>query len=265
MEGRAPVDQHVLRAGLRPDDAGEDLGGVLQRPRHPQRQHHHGAARSGRAGRGMRQHGFRRHVEGGRPGPAQGAGAIGGRGCRRAPPGRGRSMPACSGTGSSSPPMTARRGRRPAKALGSPEDLRVCRLQLHSDGSLFVVVTALRQGGKFLADGPGLYRSKDGARTWEIVNKAATAPLAEGFHGRSQGQPHHLRGRCRCRRQETGRPVPHDRRRGHLVAAGPQGTRAFRRVPESQAPGVDLHDADRGCPRCRAVAEQGQRRYLVGA
>jgi photosystem II stability/assembly factor-like uncharacterized protein len=33
-------------------------------------------------------------------------------------------------------------------------------------------VTALRKGRQYLVEGPGLYRSKDGARTWEWINRS---------------------------------------------------------------------------------------------
>jgi photosystem II stability/assembly factor-like uncharacterized protein len=56
--------------------------------------------------------------------------------------------------------------------LGVPENMRTCRLQLHTDGSLFVLITALRKDGQYLSAGAGLYRSKDGARTWELVNRS---------------------------------------------------------------------------------------------
>jgi photosystem II stability/assembly factor-like uncharacterized protein len=59
-----------------------------------------------------------------------------------------------------------------SQGLGSAANLRVYRLALHADGTLFALVTAKRQGGKFLAEGAGLYRSTDGAGKWEPVNAA---------------------------------------------------------------------------------------------
>ncbi|MGC8638363.1 MAG: WD40/YVTN/BNR-like repeat-containing protein [Isosphaeraceae bacterium] len=60
--------------------------------------------------------------------------------------------------------------------LGSPEDMRVCRLQLHRDGSLFALVTAkLDAHRQFVKKGPGIYRSSDGAEHWKLVN--ASCPL----------------------------------------------------------------------------------------
>ena len=49
--------------------------------------------------------------------------------------------------------------------------LRACRLILHGDGTLFCLVTALRKDGKYVAEGPGLYRSTDG----EPPGSASTA------------------------------------------------------------------------------------------
>jgi len=52
---------------------------------------------------------------------------------------------------------------------------RVCRVALHADGTLFALVTAKRDGRRFVAEGPGLYRSRDRGATWTLVN--ASRPL----------------------------------------------------------------------------------------
>jgi photosystem II stability/assembly factor-like uncharacterized protein len=49
---------------------------------------------------------------------------------------------------------------------------RVSRVSIHSDGTLFALVTALRQNGRFQSEGVGLYRSTDGAEHWTLVNKS---------------------------------------------------------------------------------------------
>jgi photosystem II stability/assembly factor-like uncharacterized protein len=59
--------------------------------------------------------------------------------------------------------------------LGAPGNMRTCRLQLCADGTLFALVTAMRRDGRFQSDGVGLYRSRDGAKTWE--NVTASHPL----------------------------------------------------------------------------------------
>ncbi|KPL01530.1 MAG: hypothetical protein AMK75_04395 [Planctomycetes bacterium SM23_65] len=50
------------------------------------------------------------------------------------------------------------------------------RVLLHSDGTLFALVTAKRQPGRtygpFLTEGVGLYRSKDAGEHWEQINKS---------------------------------------------------------------------------------------------
>ena len=56
--------------------------------------------------------------------------------------------------------------------LGSASDMRTCRMQLHADGTLFVLITALRKNGQLQADGPGVYRSKDSGETWELANRS---------------------------------------------------------------------------------------------
>jgi photosystem II stability/assembly factor-like uncharacterized protein len=56
--------------------------------------------------------------------------------------------------------------------LGDPLNMRVSRVILHKDGTLFAMICAKRAGrGKpLMSEGVGLYRSRDGAETWEKVN-----------------------------------------------------------------------------------------------
>ena len=56
--------------------------------------------------------------------------------------------------------------------LGHTRNMRVYRVILHKDGTLFAIVCAKRPGsGKpLMSEGVGLYRSRDGARTWEKAN-----------------------------------------------------------------------------------------------
>jgi len=62
---------------------------------------------------------------------------------------------------------------RKSAGLGDPDNMRVCKLLLHADGTLFVLVTGMRvpANGPFTTKGVGLYRSRDGGDSWELVNK----------------------------------------------------------------------------------------------
>jgi photosystem II stability/assembly factor-like uncharacterized protein len=60
--------------------------------------------------------------------------------------------------------------KKASRGLGAPGNMRVCRVALHADGTLFALVTAKRKDGQFLAEGTGLYRSTDGADNWEALN-----------------------------------------------------------------------------------------------
>jgi photosystem II stability/assembly factor-like uncharacterized protein len=60
-----------------------------------------------------------------------------------------------------------------SQGLGAPGiNVRACRIILHPDGTLFCLVTALRKEGRYIAQGPGLYRSSNGAATWEWINRS---------------------------------------------------------------------------------------------
>ena len=53
-----------------------------------------------------------------------------------------------------------------------PEYMYPCRIQLHKDGTLLVLLTGRKIDNRYYIDkGPGLYRSTDGAKTWELINK----------------------------------------------------------------------------------------------
>jgi hypothetical protein len=56
--------------------------------------------------------------------------------------------------------------------LGHPLNMRVSRVILHKDGTLLAMICAMRpaQGKPLMSEGVGLYRSRDGAETWEKVN-----------------------------------------------------------------------------------------------
>jgi photosystem II stability/assembly factor-like uncharacterized protein len=56
--------------------------------------------------------------------------------------------------------------------LGDPKNMRVSRVVRHADGTLFAMVCAKRpaQGQPLMSEGVGLYRSADGAQTWQKVN-----------------------------------------------------------------------------------------------
>jgi hypothetical protein len=58
--------------------------------------------------------------------------------------------------------------------LGHPDNLRVYCVIRHRDGTLFAAICARRSaaGRPLQPEGVGLYRSNDGAETWEKINES---------------------------------------------------------------------------------------------
>lgn len=70
---------------------------------------------------------------------------------------------------------------RPTAAIGSAQNRRVARVQLHGDGTLFALVTALKQGEGFVDEGPGLYRSPDRGASWTLINRGTRLRWPKDF------------------------------------------------------------------------------------
>ena len=65
--------------------------------------------------------------------------------------------------------------------LGDGANLRVCDVQIHPDGTLFALITALRKDGKFQSGGVGLYRSSDGGDSWQCLTSSISALWPKAF------------------------------------------------------------------------------------
>jgi photosystem II stability/assembly factor-like uncharacterized protein len=61
---------------------------------------------------------------------------------------------------------------RKSHGLGDPKNLRVYRVILHQDGTLFATICSKRpaRGQPLMRAGVGVYRSRDGAETWEKIS-----------------------------------------------------------------------------------------------
>ena len=90
--------------------------------------------------------------------------------------------------------------------LGHPKNMRVSRLILHKDGSLFAMLCAKRPGpGKpLMSEGVGLYRSGDGAETWAKVNASRTFLYPKDFSVHPDDSDLILVGTCDSRQDESG-------------------------------------------------------------
>jgi photosystem II stability/assembly factor-like uncharacterized protein len=76
--------------------------------------------------------------------------------------------------------------------------MRVSKVVLHQDGTLFAMICAKRPGaGKpLLGEGVGLYRSRDGAESWQKVNATQTFLYSKDFSVHPADSRHLLVGVC---------------------------------------------------------------------
>lgn len=82
--------------------------------------------------------------------------------------------------------------------LGHSDNLRVYRVILHSDGNLFAIICAKRPsaGKPLMNEGVGLYRSKDGAETWEKINTSQPLLYVKDFSVHPRDSRRILMGAC---------------------------------------------------------------------
>ena len=66
--------------------------------------------------------------------------------------------------------------------LGDAANKRVCRVQLHADGTLFALVTGLQLArGQFQVGGAGLYKSSNGGDSWSCITSSISALWGKDF------------------------------------------------------------------------------------
>ncbi|HWH70884.1 MAG TPA: hypothetical protein VNT26_15960, partial [Candidatus Sulfotelmatobacter sp.] len=82
--------------------------------------------------------------------------------------------------------------------LGHPDNMRVSRVFLHPDGTLFAMICAKRPapGKPLMSEGVGLYRSRDGAESWEKVNVSPTFLYPKDFSVHPRDSKRILVGTC---------------------------------------------------------------------
>jgi photosystem II stability/assembly factor-like uncharacterized protein len=82
--------------------------------------------------------------------------------------------------------------------LGHPQNMRVFRVFLHQDGALFAIICAKRAaaGRPLMPEGVGLYRSKDGAESWQKVNASQTFLYPKDFAVHPDNSDRILVGTC---------------------------------------------------------------------
>jgi len=68
-----------------------------------------------------------------------------------------------------------------SRGLGAPENMQVWLIKRYHDGTLYAVVTCSRQGSDFPTVGTGLYKSSDGAESWEHISKSLPLGWPTGF------------------------------------------------------------------------------------
>lgn len=85
-----------------------------------------------------------------------------------------------------------------SKGLGHPDNMRVYRVILHEDGTLFASICAKRPsaGAPLMSEGVGLYRSRDRAETWEPINASQPLRYVKDFSVHPHNSKRILLGAC---------------------------------------------------------------------
>ncbi len=91
-----------------------------------------------------------------------------------------------------------------SKGLGAPENMRVYRLLLHHDGTLFALITAKRKDRTFLTQGAGLYRSRDGGESWQCITTSVRLLWPKDFAVHPESSEVIFVGAADAGRQEQG-------------------------------------------------------------
>ncbi len=89
--------------------------------------------------------------------------------------------------------------------LGHPDNLRVYRVILHADGTLFASICAKRPsaGAPLMSEGVGLYRSRDGAETWEAIHPKPALRYVKDFSVDPRDSGRLLLGACDAGRGDS--------------------------------------------------------------
>jgi photosystem II stability/assembly factor-like uncharacterized protein len=89
--------------------------------------------------------------------------------------------------------------------LGHAKNMRISRVFLHKNGTLFATVCAKRPayGKPLMSEGVGLYRSRNGAETWEKVNAARLFLYPKDFSVHPEDSNVILVGTCDSSRQDN--------------------------------------------------------------
>ena len=150
--------------------------------------------------------------------------------------------------------------------LGHPQNMRVSRVILHPDGTLFAMICAMRPapGKPLMSEGVGLYRSKDGAETWEKVNASQLFLYPKDFSVHPQNSDIILVGACDAGGGDQSGGLYRTTDGGKTwQRIGRQGPPDLRRLLPPEARRLDLHDAHRRRARRRPVALARQRPNLA--
>ena len=147
------------------------------------------------------------------------------------------------------------------EGLGHPDNMRVSRVFLHPDGTLYAMICARRPAPRqpLAPEGVGLYRSRNGGEAWQCLNPPQPWLYPKDFSVHPRDSEPILVGACDSKWEDNSGGLSSARTAAKPGGASPGRARRPWRLLSSRTQRLALYDSHRRRPRGRSMAQPRQR------